>query len=378
MTRVLLIFGTRPEAIKLAPVIKRMTALPDLFDVKICVTAQHRVMLDSVLAFFEIQVDYDLDLMRPNQNLNLLSGRMLEGLHQVLASYQPQLIVVHGDTTTSLIGALAAHHARIELVHVEAGLRSFDRYAPCPEETNRILISRIADYHFAPTAAAQQNLFNEGIVNRVWLTGNTAIDAIHLGLEKLSGVDDDVSPIIRMHDGDGKLIFVTCYRRENFGESLVRICRAIRQIAFRFPCARILFPVHLNPAVQRSVHRELANIANVSLIGLLNYGNLIIALKASHIVLTDSGGLQEEAPAFNKPVLVLREVTERTEGIECGTARLVGTNVESIVASVSELLVNDVVYQKMAQAPNPYGDGHAAERIVASLREPHVQESFKK
>jgi UDP-N-acetylglucosamine 2-epimerase (non-hydrolysing) len=366
-TRILCVAGTRPEAIKLAPVLKGMESRPNNFDVRLCVTAQHREMLDSVISFFRLQVHYDLNLMLPDQDLNQLSAGILNGLHDVISHFQPEWMCVQGDTTSTLMGALAAHNSRVKLMHVEAGLRSFNKHSPYPEEMNRVLISRITDLHFAPTERARQNLIDEGVVSNVWLTGNTAIDALNLGLGIRRGQPLEIDGLDQRHP----FILVTCHRRENFGAPIRQICQAIATIARRFPSNQILFPVHLNPNIRRPAFDVLGDVPNVVLVGPLGYGDLISALSACYLVLTDSGGLQEEAPSLGKPVLVLRDVTERLEGIEAGTSKLVGTDEDRIVAAVSELLRDDTAYRQMAKASSPYGDGRATEHIIAALL-PHL------
>lgn len=365
--RTLFVFGTRPEAIKLAPVIEGMSRRPDLFEVIVCVSAQHREMLDQVLTFFDVSVDYDLDVMQPNQDLNKVSVRILDGLDHVISTTRPELLCVQGDTTTTLMGALAAYYSQLKLMHVEAGLRSGRKDAPFPEEMNRILTSHLADFHFAPTAAAQEHLAKEGITSNVWVTGNTGIDALHLGLRRLANMGGRELPPIEGLDSDRPLILVTSHRRESFGEPFARITRAIKRVARQFPLIQILFLVHLNPNIRRVAFDELSGVANLFLADPIDYPDLLWTLKASVLVITDSGGLQEEAPALGKPVLVLRDVTERMEGVEAGTAKLVGTDEDAIVSAASTLLTDDAEYRRMAKAVNPYGDGKATERIIAAL-----------
>lgn len=367
MIRIAVVFGTRPEAIKLAPVIEALRNRSREFEVFVCVTAQHREMLDQVLSFFEIKPDYDLNLMQSGQTLNQLSARLIKGLNEVLLDVQPDLVCVQGDTTTTMIGALVAFHLGIKVVHVEAGLRSGRKDSPFPEEVNRILTGHIADFHFAPTITAETNLHREGISDNIWVTGNTAIDALNLGLKKLQNDQSKMLADLDFIDNQKRLILVTGHRRESFGRPFQRIVDAIRQVAERFPDVQIAFPVHLNPQVRELVYDQLSAVPNIHLTGPVDYPTLIWLLRASYLVLTDSGGIQEEAPTLGKPVLVMREVTERMEGIAAGTAELVGSDTDKIVAAVSRLLSDDSEYQKMARAVNPYGDGHAADMIADIL-----------
>jgi UDP-N-acetylglucosamine 2-epimerase (non-hydrolysing) len=357
MLKTMFVFGTRPEAIKLAPVIQGMLERPKSFEAMVCVTAQHREMLDQALTFFGLPVHYDLNVMRPNQNLNTVAARILEQLGDVIRDERPDIVCVQGDTVSTLMGALAAFYSQARVMHVEAGLRSGRKDAPFPEEINRVLTSHITDFHFAPTEAARAHLATEGITSNVWVTGNTAIDALHLGLARIgAGGAQDLRSIGPL-DPDRRLVLVTSHRRESFGEPFARILRAIGRIASNFPDVQVLFPVHRNPNVQRVARRDLSGISNV----------VLQALRACTIVITDSGGLQEEAPALGKPVLVLRDVTERMEGVRAGTAKLVGTDDVKIVAAAETLLTDARAYSQMAQAVNPYGDGRATERIIAAL-----------
>jgi UDP-N-acetylglucosamine 2-epimerase (non-hydrolysing) len=367
LTKVIVVFGTRPEAIKLAPVIEALKAQPESFEVVVCVTGQHREMLDQVLAFFGIVPDFDLGLMRSNQSLNELSAKMLDSLDRVYREVGPDLVCVQGDTTSTVIGALSAFHSGIPVMHIEAGLRSGNKRSPFPEEINRIITGHIADFHFAPTQEASENLRREGVDRNIWVTGNTAIDALHLGLKRVreSGAEH-LEELIHIA-ADKRLVLVTGHRRESFGEPFEAIIAAIRELAERFADIQIVFPVHLNPRVREPVYERLSGISNVSLIEPVDYPALIWLMEKSYLVLTDSGGIQEEAPTLGKPVLVMREVTERKEGIAAGTAVLVGSDTRKIVSTASQLLTDHNAYEQMARAVNPYGDGQAARRIVETL-----------
>ncbi len=375
--RVLCIFGTRPEAIKLAPVVRTLRQTDGLETV-VCVTAQHREMLDQVLSLFEITPDVDLDLMRPNQSLPELSARIFQELDPVLSRWQPDWVLIQGDTTTVAITALLAYYRRIRVGHVEAGLRTYDKWQPFPEEINRRVASVVADLHFAPTEWARQNLLREGVPPEIIVvTGNPVVDALHIVADK--PVPSQVQTLLarlglegRVPGGDPrrKLILVTAHRRENFGRPLENICHALRQLARRGD-VEILYPVHLNPNVQEPVHRLLGDVAHVTLLPPLDYLPLVHLMKKATLVLTDSGGLQEEAPTFGVPVLVLRAVTERPEGVEAGVLQLVGTETEAILRAANALLDDANAYSAMAKAISPFGDGHAAERIVQALRKKH-------
>ena len=366
----LFVFGTRPEAIKLAPLIKEFQT-DSHHSIKVCVTGQHRQLLDQVLSFFEINTDYDLDLMKPDQSLFDLSVDILKNLEVVLDKCKPDLVIVQGDTTTAFVGALASFYKRIKVAHVEAGLRSNNKASPFPEEINRILIGHMADYHFAPTTNAKKNLLREGIAeDSVFVVGNTVIDALLLGLEHIKRQgDQEHKNYFSFLDFSKRIILVTGHRRESFGEGFENICGALKEIAHRYRDIQIVYPVHLNPHVTEPVHRILGSIQNIFLIDPLDYERLIWLMKRSHLVLTDSGGIQEEAPTLGIPVLVMRKVTERTEGIEAGTAKLVGVHRDRIVAWVVDLLENGVLYKKMATAINPYGDGTASANIVRILKD---------
>ena len=361
MIKTLFIFGTRPEAIKLAPVIKAFDSEP-AFETRICSTGQHAEMLDQVLNFFDIRLHYNLSLMRPNQSPVLLLGRALEALDKVLKDCNPDLVVVQGDTTTVLAGSLATFHRKIPVAHVEAGLRSHDLQNPFPEEMNRKLASEIASYHFTPTEKATLNLASEGITGNVFKVGNTVVDALQLALQNLKGKDIELNEKFELLGKDRAIILLTCHRRESFGAPFEGICRAIQQIALNHPHMDIVFPVHKNPNIREVAHQLLTE-ENIHLLEPLDYPELIWILSKSELVLTDSGGIQEEAPSLGIPVLVLRKVTERTEGIEAGTARLVGTTQGDIIDSVKEVLGDRKLYTQMSQAINPYGDGKASLRI---------------
>ncbi len=364
--RVLLVFGTRPEAIKMAPLVKEFQKHNDKFDTKVCVTAQHREMLDQVLAFFDVVPDYDLNLMRPGQSLFQLTADVITGLKPVLEDFKPDVVLVHGDTTTSTAAALAAFYAGARVGHVEAGLRTHDKRAPFPEEINRQLTSRIADYNFAPTHKSRRNLLDENIAeSSIFVTGNTVIDALLLALEKLKSYEDEeIRELKRVVDPTKKLILVTGHRRENFGDGFLNICRAIKRVAEENGDVQVVYPVHLNPNVQKPVYEILDGLPNVNLIAPLSYPAFVWLMSQSYLILTDSGGVQEEAPSLGKPVLVMRDVTERPEAVEAGTVRIVGTDAERIVSSIGELLHDEALYGQMSRAHNPYGDGEACRRIV--------------
>lgn len=364
-TNILLIFGTRPEAIKMAPVYHAFKANPDAFDVKICVTAQHREMLDQVLQFFDLKPDFDLNLMKPGQTLFDITANGLKALEQVFNKISPDVIFVQGDTTTAFIGALAGFYKKIHVAHVEAGLRSQNKFSPYPEEMNRLLAGRLADIHFSPTKQATENLKREGIKNHIYEVGNTVIDALFEGLEIIEkkGLKNKDS-FFKNIDFSRRIILVTGHRRESFGKPFENICEALAAIATRFQDVEIVYPVHLNPQVQEPVKRILSNYSNIHLIAPLEYPYLLWLMNRAYLVLTDSGGIQEEAPSLGKPVLVMRDVTERTEGIDAGTAKLVGTDKEKIIMETSRLLENRNEYAAMANAVNPYGDGTASQKIV--------------
>lgn len=366
MKKVLTVFGTRPEAIKMAPVIKFLQKHSDKIDSKVCVTAQHREMLDQVLDFFDIIPDYDLDLMKDKQTLNSIMANVLLYLKPVLDEYKPDYVLVHGDTATSTAAALAAFYSQCTVGHIEAGLRTWDKYAPFPEELNRQLTTRIADIHFAPTEQAKKNLLLDGIAQEnIIVTGNTVIDALFAGLQILnkytSGELDQVKSIIKETD---RIILVTGHRRENFGQGFINICTALKQIANNNPDVKIIYPVHLNPQVQDPVNKILSGIDNIILISPLSYPSFIWLMKRSEIIITDSGGVQEEAPSIGKPVLVMRDVTERPEAVDIGTVKLVGTDVNIIVKNTQILLDDKEYYNQISTKENPYGVGTAAQTII--------------
>ena len=359
--KLLIIFGTRPEAIKIAPLVLR---LRQDFDVKVCVTGQHRQMLDQVLGLFHIVPDYDLNLMKPNQNLANLTGEILNGITQILQKEQFDWVLVQGDTTSTMSGALAAFYQRVKVGHVEAGLRTYNLDAPFPEELNRQMTSRIATRHFAPTERSQQNLLKEGVNPRdVFVTGNTVIDALQWVLQHVPEPQWTLPFDPKQH----RMILVTGHRRENFGRGFQQICEALRTIATKRPNVHIVYPVHLNPNVREPVHRLLKGLPNLHLLEPLDYSHFVHLMKQCTLILTDSGGIQEEAPSLGKPVLVMREITERPEAVEARTVRLVGTDGPRIMQSVQQLLDDRQVYEQMAFAHNPYGDGTASEKIMNAL-----------
>lgn len=368
---ILVVFGTRPEAIKLAPLVK-LLAQDGAFALKVCVTAQQREMLDQALALFEIVPEIDLDLMQNGQSLTDLNARMLAALQQVLMDVQPDLVIVHGDTTTAFTAALAAFYQKIPVAHIEAGLRTHNLYAPFPEEANRRLTAVLAQWHFAPTETAKQNLLNEGVSeSRIWVTGNTVIDTLFQALQKIRENRPLVAQFAERYaflDERKKLILVTGHRRENFGMGFAQICTALRTLAQRHPDVQIVYPVHLNPNVQAVVYAQLGDLPNLFLLAPQDYLPFIYLMDRADIILTDSGGIQEEAPALGKPVLVMREISERPEAIVAGTVKLVGTDSEQIIAEVETLLNDENAYQAMARAKNPYGDGNACARIVDILK----------
>ncbi len=366
-TKILCVFGTRPETIKMAPVIRELRRRRSRAEVKICVTGQHREMLDQMLALFDIQPDYDLNIMREGQSLTEVTTAVLTHLDPVLVKEKPDWVLVHGDTTTTMAAGLVAFYHRVKVGHVEAGLRTGNKLNPFPEEMNRKIVDGLCDLHFAPTEGARQNLLRGGIPDvSIRVTGNTVIDALRwvTALPSPAHLGAWVPP------PSSRLVLVTAHRHENFGPPLENICRALREIAERYRGeVHIVYSVHLNPNVQGLVYRMLAGVPNITLLPPLGYRELVGLLKRSYLVLTDSGGIQEEAPGLGKPVLVLREVTERPEAVDAGTVKLIGTDSERIVAETTRLLEDRSEYARMARAVNPYGDGHAAERIVQSLLE---------
>tara|TARA_Y200000002_G_scaffold131509_1_gene108335 strand:- start:14032 stop:15165 length:1134 start_codon:yes stop_codon:yes gene_type:complete len=370
MKKILFVFGTRPEAIKMAPVIK---AFKDekIFDTKVCVTAQHRQMLDQVLDIFDIKPDYDLNIMERGQDLFDITANVLSGMKNVLSEYSPDLVLVHGDTSTTSATAIAAFYQKIKVGHVEAGLRTGNIYSPWPEEVNRQISGVIANYHFAPTTTSMENLIKENKnKENILVTGNTVIDALFLVLDKIEKDAKFKNKILKSisdqykFNNDKKIILVTGHRRENFGEGFTNICKALKKIADNNHDVDIVYPVHLNPNVQKPVKNILSNSKNIYLIDPLSYENFIYLMSRSYFIITDSGGVQEEAPSLGKPVLVLRNTTERPEAVEAGTVKLVGTNFEAIVNESQKFLDDEKEYKKMSKAHNPYGDGSASKRIV--------------
>ncbi|WP_462281092.1 non-hydrolyzing UDP-N-acetylglucosamine 2-epimerase [Salinivirga cyanobacteriivorans] len=376
MKKILFVFGTRPEAIKMAPVIKIFEKQENAFDSKVCVTAQHREMLDQVLDIFEIQPDYDLDIMQPNQDLYDITSKILLKLKEVYKEVKPDIVLVHGDTTTTFTASLAAFYMKIPVGHVEAGLRTNNIYSPWPEELNRKLTSSITKYHFAPTCTAKQNLINEGVNEKnIIVTGNTVIDALFMVLEQISKKQDLRQTLDKKIAGKGftmqvnrKYILITGHRRENFGEGFMKICLALKKIADAYPDYDLVYPVHLNPNVQQPVYEILGETSNVYLIEPLDYLPFIYLMSKSYIVITDSGGIQEEAPGLGKPVLVMRDTTERPEAVDAGTVKLVGTNEQNIFKEASLLIDDQNYYERMSRSHNPYGDGEAAIKIFDYLK----------
>lgn len=382
MKKILLVFGTRPEAIKMAPLVKRLEMFPDEFETRVCVTGQHRQMLDQVLELFEITPDYDLNIMHPGQDLYDVTSRVLLGMRDVLKQENPDIVLVHGDTTTSTAVALAAFYQQIPVGHVEAGLRTHNVYSPWPEEMNRQITGRIAAFNFSPTPLSRQNLIDEGIKEaNITVTGNTVIDALYAIVAKIKNdpaVENHLNEILKNSGYDinrlkneRKLVLVTGHRRENFGEGFLNICHAIQALTRKYPGVDFVYPMHLNPNVRKPIHEvfgdDLSSLENMFFIEPLEYLSFVFLMEKSHIVLTDSGGIQEEAPGLGKPVLVMRDTTERPEALDAGTVKLVGTDYDKIVTGVSSLLDNSELYRRMSQAVNPYGDGNACERIVNHL-----------
>ncbi len=380
MKKVLLVFGTRPEAIKMAPLVKEFQKYPNLYETKVCVTAQHRQMLDQVLDFFEIKPDFDLNIMAPNQDLYDITCKVLLGVRDVLKIFKPDIVLVHGDTTTSTATALAAFYSKIKIGHVEAGLRTYNLQSPWPEEMNRQVTDRICDFYFAPTNLSKQNLLDEGIEsNKIIVTGNTVIDALLFAIEKIKKdptLQNELTLTIsvsgyklrRDSEHERDFILVTGHRRENFGDGFQNICKAIQQIAKQHPELDLVYPVHLNPNVQEPVYQLLSDLPNVFLINPLDYLPFIFLMQNCKLVITDSGGIQEEAPSLGKPVLVLRNTTERPEALDAGTVKLVGTSTNQIVENVENLLTSESLYTTMSKAHNPYGDGKASQRIVNTVK----------
>ena len=383
MKKIMLVFGTRPEAIKMAPLVKEFQKYPEEFKTIVCVTGQHREMLDQVLHIFEIIPDYDLNIMKPGQDLYDVTARVLIGMRDVLKEVQPDVVLVHGDTTTSTASALAAFYQQIPVGHVEAGLRTHNIYSPWPEEMNRVITGRIASYHFSPTPLSRQNLLDEGVKeSAIIVTGNTVIDALYMVVDKIKSdkrFDEELKGILktagydinRLLDGK-KLVLITGHRRENFGDGFVSMCRAIPTLTKKYPNVDFVYPMHLNPNVRKPIHevfgKDLSNLGNMFFIEALEYLSFVYLMEKSAIVLTDSGGIQEEAPGLGKPVLVMRDTTERPEALEAGTVKLVGTNYDKIIGEVAVLLDDEACYERMSKAVNPYGDGLACSRIVYTLK----------
>lgn len=374
--KIMLVFGTRPEAIKMAPLVHKLKAEPDFFDIQICVTAQHRQMLDQVLRIFEIVPDIDLDVMKPGQDLFDVTANVIQGMKGVFEKNKPDAVLVHGDTTTTLATAMAGFYAGVPVGHVEAGLRTHDLYAPFPEEFNRQVASKVTRWHFAPTELSRANLIAERVDDEdITVTGNTVIDALHWVLNRIDADGDrsakltqSLNQALPFNWQSDLFVLITGHRRENFGDGFLQICEALRELASKFDGVHFVYPVHLNPNVQRPVHTILEGLSNVHLVEPLDYEPFVYLLKHSYVVLTDSGGIQEEAPSLGKPVLVMRDVTERPEAVDAGTVELVGANKERIIAGVSRLLEDEAHYSKMSHAHNPYGDGRACDRILAVLR----------
>lgn len=380
MKRIMLVFGTRPEAIKMAPLVKEFQKCPENFETVVCVTGQHREMLDQVLRIFDINPDYDLNIMRQGQDLYDVTSRVLLGMRDVLKEVKPDIVFVHGDTTTSTAAALASFYQQISVGHVEAGLRTHNIYSPWPEEMNRQLTGRIATYHFAPTPLSRQNLLNEGISkNRIFVTGNTVIDALYWVVDRIKSDKDLDAELVTALKTAGydtcrgkRIVLITGHRRENFGDGFINICNAIKDLSCRYPDVDFVYPMHLNPNVRRPIHevfgQDLSDLGNMFFIDPLEYLSFVYLMEKSSVVLTDSGGIQEEAPGLGKPVLVMRETTERPEALEAGTVKLVGTDYDRIVEEMSVLLDSSEAYERMSRAVNPYGDGKACGRIITLLK----------
>ncbi len=371
MNKLLFVFGTRPEAIKIAPIIRYVKNNPNFFEYKVCVTAQHRLMLDQVLQLFEIVPDFDLDIMKKNQNLFTVTTSILDKIQYVLEEYSPSVVIVHGDTTTTMSTSLAAFYKQIPVAHVEAGLRTFNKYSPYPEEMNRQLTTKLSSYHFAPTKLNKQHLLNEGIKEQdIIVCGNSVIDALIFTKNKINNDANKKNQLDKLLlpykiNTNRKYILVTGHRRENFGDDFINICKAIKEIAIKYSNIDIVYPVHLNPNVQEPVYKYLKDIDNIYLLDPLDYEPFVYLLDNSYIILTDSGGIQEEAPSIGKPVLLMRNNTERQEAVDAGTVKLVGC--DRIVENVKELLENKEEYNKMSISKNPYGDGSTSKLIIEAL-----------
>lgn len=381
MIKNLIIFGTRPEAIKMAPLVKEFQKHDELFDTKVCITAQHREMLDQVLTFFEITPDFDLDLMKPNQNLYVLTADILINLKPVLESFKPDYVFVHGDTTTTMATSLATFYAGAKICHVEAGLRTFNMQSPFPEEMNRSVTGVVSNLHFAPTKTSKNNLIAENKSEEdIIITGNTVIDALSYSVEKVNTPtfqDQEIEQLKIVLNDDKKLILVTGHRRENHGDGFIRICEALKEIALEHSDCQIIYPVHLNPNVQKPVYDLLSDINNIDLISPLSYPAFVWLMEKSYLIITDSGGVQEEAPSLGKPVLVMRDTTERPEAVNAGTVLLVGTDKQKIIDEAHRLLEDNNAYLAMSTLLNPYGDGKACSKIVEHIRFIEFQNSIK-
>lgn len=383
MRKILLVFGTRPEAIKMCPLVKEFLKYPEDFETLVCVTGQHREMLDQVLKIFDVKPDFDLNIMKQGQDLYDVTSKVLLGMRDILKQVQPDVVLVHGDTTTSTAAALAAFYQQIPVGHVEAGLRTHNIYSPWPEEINRQITGRIATFNFAPTPLSKENLLKENVnENSIFVTGNTVIDALYWVVNKIKE-DEKISSELKnllfksgydteRLNGGKKLVLITGHRRENFGDGFINMCTAIKDLTLKYPQVDFVYPMHLNPNVRKPIHEvfgeDLSGLKNMFFIEPLEYFSFVYLMEKSHIVLTDSGGIQEEAPGLGKPVLVMRDTTERPEAVTSGTVKLVGTNYNAIVNNVSELLENPSVYETMSKAVNPYGDGKACQRIVKKLK----------
>ncbi len=383
MKKIMLVFGTRPEAIKMCPLVKELEKHPDDFETIVCVTGQHREMLDQVLKIFEVTPDYDLNIMQQEQDLYDVTARVLVGMRDVLKEVQPDVVLVHGDTTTSMATAIAAFYQKIPVGHVEAGLRTYNLYSPWPEEMNRQVTGRIAEYHFSPTPLSRQNLLDEHVdEEKITVTGNTVIDALYMIVEKLNAdptlVKEQEQVLftagydVKRLDNGKKLVLITGHRRENFGEGFINMVTAMKDLSEKYPDVDFVYPMHLNPNVRKPIHEvfgdDLTVYKNFFFIEPLQYLEFVYLMKKSYLVLTDSGGIQEEAPGLGKPVLVMRNTTERPEALEAGTVKLVGTNHDLIVSEVSRLIEDSAYYEQMSKAANPYGDGRACSRIINALK----------
>lgn len=370
MKKILIVFGTRPEAIKMAPLVKEFQKYPEYFETKVCVTAQHREMLDQVLEIFEITPDYDLNIMKAGQDLYDVTSSVLLGMKEVLNDFQPDTAFVHGDTSTTFTTALACFYQKIAVAHIEAGLRTYDIYSPWPEEANRQLTGKLATYHFAPTTTSEQNLLRDGVATQqIIVTGNTVIDALMMTVNNINGNEQLQKELIAQINlpfdiRNSKFILVTGHRRENFGQGFINICEALKEVAMKNPDIQIVYPVHLNPNVQKPVKEILSDVPNIHLIEPLSYQPFVYLMDQSYIIITDSGGVQEEAPSLGTPVLVMRDTTERPEAVDAGTVKLVGTDKNKIVIETQLLIDSIDEYTTMSKAHNPYGDGKACEKIV--------------